>query len=86
MPLIETEADLEVVLDEAGSALVVVDFYADWCGPCKKLAPTLEQLVRTTSSKKVQFYKVDVDQARELAAAQGVKSMPTLQCVHARTE
>lgn len=103
---LETEADLDVVLDEAGSALVVVDFYvrlprlrtlactavcaerllfgslvgqADWCGPCKKLAPTVESLARKTSSAKVLFYKVDVDQARELTAAQGVKSMPTLQ-------
>ena len=76
---LETELELEVALDEAGDALVVVDFFAEWCGPCKKIAPTLEQLARSTPPSKVLFYKVDVDRARELAAAQGVKSMPTLQ-------
>ena len=77
--MLGNEEELEVALEDAGSALVVVDFYAEWCGPCKKLAPTLESLARKTPSSKVQFYKVDVDEARELAAAKGVKSMPTLQ-------
>ena len=79
VPMLGNEEELEVALEDAGSALVVVDFYAEWCGPCKKLAPTLESLARKTPSSKVQFYKVDVDEARELAAAKGVKSMPTLQ-------
>ena len=76
--LLVTEEELDVALEEAGSALVVVDYYAEWCGPCKKLAPTLNELARKAKSDKVQFYKVDVDQSRELAAAQGVKSMPTI--------
>ena len=76
---IHTEDELDVVLDEAGSTLVVVDFYADWCGPCKKIAPTLEALAEKTPESKVKFYKVDVDASRELSAAQGVKSMPTIQ-------
>jgi len=74
-----TEDELDVALDEAGEALVVVDFYAEWCGPCKTLAPALEALARKTPASKVLFYKVDVDEARELAAAKGVKSMPTIQ-------
>lgn len=74
---IETEVELDVLLEEAGSQLVVVDFFAEWCGPCKKLAPVIDALARTSASKVV-FAKVDVDAARELAAAQGVKSMPTL--------
>ena len=78
IPILVTEEDLDVVLEEAGSALVVVDFYAEWCGPCKQLAPVLEQLA-SQSSGKVFFYKVDVDQSRELAAQKGIKSMPTIQ-------
>ena len=79
VPSIETEEELELAFDEAGAALVVVDFYAEWCGPCKKLAPTYEQLAAKAKPDKVVMYKVDVDNARELAAARGVKSMPTIQ-------
>ena len=79
VPMLGNLEELEVALEDAGNALVVVDFYAEWCGPCKKLAPTLESLHQKTPSKKVQFYKVDVDEARELAADRGVKSMPTIQ-------
>ena len=54
--------------------------YSTVCsGPCKKLAPVLEALAeRTARSGKVKFFAVDVDQARELASARGVKSMPTI--------
>jgi len=75
---IATEDELAVLLEEAGSRLVVVDYFADWCGPCKKIAPVFHDLARKAGSKVV-FAKVDVDQARELSAAQGVKSMPTIQ-------
>ena len=73
---IETEEELDMLLEEAGSRLVVVDFFAEWCGPCKKLAPLFETLAKQAGSKVV-FAKVDVDAARELSAARGVKSMPT---------
>lgn len=60
-----------------GSRPVVVDFYATWCAPCKKLAPILEQ-VATEYSGKVDFYKVDVDKSGNLASMFGIKSIPTL--------
>merc|ERR1712232_784328 len=65
------------VLEAAGARLVVVDFHAEWCKPCKMIAPVVDELARKASGKVV-FLKVDVDEARELSAAQGVKSMPTL--------
>lgn len=58
-----------------GSGLVVVDFYADWCGPCKAIAPVLEEL-----SKKypmVKFLKVNVDNSQDIAGKCGVSAMPT---------
>jgi thioredoxin 1 len=55
---------------------VLVDFYATWCGPCKKLATTLEQVA--AENTQVMVVKVDVDDNPKLAARYGVKSLPTL--------
>lgn len=66
------------VLAVAGNKLVVVDYFAEWCGPCKRIAPVLDALARKHAGKVV-FVKVDVDASRDLAASRGVKSMPTLQ-------
>ncbi len=56
---------------------VVVDFYADWCGPCKMVAPILEKLSNDYDGK-VKFAKLDIDNAQELAAQYEVSSIPTL--------
>ena len=55
---------------------IVVDFFATWCGPCKMLAPILEQLADEHAD--VTFYKVDVDEAPALSAEWGVMSVPTV--------
>ena len=55
---------------------VVVDFYADWCGPCKMLAPTLNGL--SEEMPQVDFFKLNVDNAQELCMKYGVMSIPTL--------
>jgi len=60
-----------------GSLPVLVDFYADWCGPCKMVAPILEELA-TEYSGKVHIYKVDTEQERELASIFGIQSIPSL--------
>ena len=54
---------------------VLVDFYADWCGPCKMLSPVLEEL---ENSRGVKVVKVDVDKNEEVARTYGVMSIPTL--------
>ena len=61
----------------AAGTPVVVDFYADWCGPCRQLAPALEEL----SSKwegSIRFVRVDVDESSLLAHRYGVTSIPTI--------
>lgn len=56
---------------------VLVDFFATWCGPCKMMAPVLEE-VALAKQGKAAVYKVDVDQEPELAQRFGVMSVPTL--------
>ena len=53
----------------------VVDFYATWCGPCKRLAPIMDEFSETYKGK-INFYKVDVDKESNLAAAFGIRSIP----------
>ena len=74
----EEELDQILMSDDNYGKLVVLDFFAEWCGPCKKLTPVLEEL-EAKAKGKVKFLKVDVDQSRELSGAHGVTSMPTLE-------
>ncbi len=60
-----------------GELPAVIDFYADWCGPCKMVAPIIEEL-STEYAGKVTFYKIDTEAEQELAAAFGVQSIPSL--------
>jgi len=62
---------------EIKEGIVLVDFYADWCGPCKMLAPVLEDVEKTYGDK-VKFIKVNVDEEPIIAQRYGVMSIPTL--------
>jgi thioredoxin len=60
----------------AGNKPCLVDFYADWCGPCKISSPILEELSKEYAGK-INIYKVNIDQERELASLFNVQSIPT---------
>ena len=59
----------------AGQQPCVIDFYTTWCGPCKRLAPIMDELSATYAGK-VKFYKADIEQERELAQVFGISSIP----------
>jgi len=61
----------------AGDKPCIVDFYASWCGPCKVIAPYLEELASEFAGT-IYIYKIDVDAERELAAVFDIQSIPTL--------
>lgn len=60
-----------------GKLPCLIDFYADWCGPCKMVAPILEEL-SVEYEGKINIYKVDTEAQQELAAAFGIRSIPSL--------
>ncbi|MBE7181605.1 MAG: thioredoxin [Terriglobus roseus] len=62
----------------SSNTFVIADFYADWCGPCKAIAPVFEELAKTHAQKgRVAFVKVDVDAQRDVASKYSVSAMPT---------
>ena len=60
-----------------GDAPCLIDFYADWCGPCKMVAPVLEELQKEYGDS-ITIYKVDTEDQRELSAMFGIQSIPSL--------
>lgn len=60
-----------------GNLPCIIDFYADWCGPCKMIAPILEELSEEHKGK-INIYKVDTEQEQELSAVFGIRSIPSM--------
>jgi len=60
-----------------GNLPCLIDFYADWCGPCKMVAPILDELSKEYDGK-INIYKVDTEVEQELAAAFGIRSIPSM--------
>lgn len=63
--------------EKIANGVVLVDFFANWCGPCKMIAPVLEKLSEKYNGQ-MSFYKVDCDQSQAICMRYGIQSIPTL--------
>eukprot|EP00004_Rigifila_ramosa_P016375 TRINITY_DN3882_c0_g1_i1.p1 TRINITY_DN3882_c0_g1~~TRINITY_DN3882_c0_g1_i1.p1 ORF type:complete len:119 (-),score=41.45 TRINITY_DN3882_c0_g1_i1:51-377(-) len=78
-------AAFDAAVAAAGSKLVVIDFTASWCGPCKRIAPVYHEMAQTYNGKAV-LLKVDVDENEEIAARFSIRSMPTFVFLKSKAE
>ena len=67
----------EKVLEESASSLVLVDFWAPWCGPCKQLTPLLEKTVNKAGGK-VKLVKINIDENQQIASQLRIQSIPAV--------
>jgi len=75
--MVITNQNYNDVLEQSVNMPVLIDFWASWCGPCRMLAPVLEQLMKETEGKAI-IGKVNVDEENELSDKFNVSSIPTL--------
>ncbi|XP_005177432.1 thioredoxin-2 [Musca domestica] len=82
---VTSKSDFDQQLENAGDKLVVVDFFATWCGPCKMIAPRLQELSNEYADKIV-VIKVDVDECEDVAMEYNISSMPTFLFIKKKQE
>lgn len=72
------ERDFEKILEKSKEKLIFIDFYADWCMPCKILKPIIENVEKLYQDKNIEFFKINIDKNQNLANKFNILSIPTL--------
>ncbi|MEM1577613.1 MAG: thioredoxin [Candidatus Pacearchaeota archaeon] len=72
------EKDFEDVLKKSKQKTILIDFYADWCMPCRILKPIIESIEKEFEDKNIEFLKINIDKNRNLALAFNILSIPTI--------
>ncbi len=72
---IKSVEEFNKILKKSGNTLLIIDFHANWCAPCRTLGPRLEKIAKK-NKKNVSFYKINVDEIRELAVKYKVRAIP----------
>ena len=72
---IQNEKEFKTIIESSGERLLVFDFYADWCAPCKQLSPLLEEIAKENRDK-ASFYKINIDEQKLLAQSFRVTGIP----------
>ena len=80
-----TSSNFEEVILNSGKT-VLVDFYADWCPPCKKLSPIIEELAEENNNENLLFVRINIDDEEKVANKYGIQSIPTLVLIQNRKE
>ena len=75
LPILRSRDELSRVISEAGDRLLLIDFFADWCLPCKQLEPILEEIARKAADN-VDVYRIDLDSNQALAQGFQVRGIP----------
>lgn len=75
---ITDEAELLNIIQHSDKP-IIIDFTAKWCGPCQRIGPVFEKCAKMDDCKDILFFKVDIDEAEEIATMCKVKAMPTFQ-------
>lgn len=78
MSLEINDSNIDKIIEDSKDRLLIIDFWADWCTPCKSLAPVIDEISKETDASKVTVGKVNVDESYGVSTKYGIRNLPTI--------